>query len=637
VNAFAIAIFLLTFFMLWGILYKGWGDWRSAFLCACIAWASALVAITEILSLFKALTFAAVLGAWIVCFLVVLGLWTRLIGNPRRVWETWRLPPMPREELYLLLGGGFIACAVGVVAGIAPPNTNDALTYHMPRVMHWIQDRNLAFYPTHILRQLYLSPGSEFIILHFQILSGSDHFANFVQWFSMLGSAIGVSLIARELGAAQRGQVFSALAALAIPVGILQASNPQSDYVTSLWLTGFVYWMYSLTARGDYWSAAAAGMSLGLAALTKATTYILAFPFLLWFGVLILKRYRAKAAGLLALAAMLFILLNLGGYIRAWGLFGNPLGITRDPMIQGYASNDVFSLAELESNIVRNTAIHMGMPLSLINSTLERAVADLHKVIGISQNDPRTTWFHTRFRVHQLAFFEYTDGNFLHLFLIIASAVYLLYRPARKWRVIIYALCLLVAFLAFCFYLKWQPWSARLQLPLFVLYAAVLGKAGAEIRPGWVAGAITMVVLLGALPWVFLNQSRPLIGDQNILATDRTSLYFRNQPSDEAHYVAAVHFVAESLKQCRQVGISLRANDPEYALWVLLQRSLGKDVWIESVNVSNISSQAAGGSPGVPPCAVLTVGPTQLDTLNVQGRIYTISKSFDLVSVFTPR
>ena len=107
---------------------------------------------------------------------------------------------MPRVELYLLVGAGFIVCVVGLVAAVAPPNTNDALTYHMPRVVHWIQDRSVAFYPTHILRQLYLSPGSEFILLHFQILSGSDHLANFVQWFSMLGSAVAVSLIAKELG-----------------------------------------------------------------------------------------------------------------------------------------------------------------------------------------------------------------------------------------------------------------------------------------------------------------------------------------------------------------------------------------------------------------------------------------------------
>jgi hypothetical protein len=622
--------------MLWGIFYKGQQDWRSAFLSACITWASALVVITEILSLFKAITFPAVLGAWMLCFLIVLGLWVKVVGTAPSLWPRPHLPQMPRTERYLLLGAGFIACVVGLVAALAPPNTNDALTYHMPRVVHWIQNRSLAFYPTHILRQLYLSPGSEFIILHLQILSGSDRLANFVQWFSMLGSAVAVSLIAKELGAAPRGQIFSAVTAVTIPVGILQASSPQTDYVTAFWLSCFVYWMLSWKSRGSLQSAAAAGASLGLAALTKSTTYIFAFPFLVWFGILLLKLYRVRAVGLMAAAAMLFLLLNLGTYIRDYNLFGNPLGITRDPMVQGYYSNDVFSPAELASNLVRNTAIHLGTPLGRVNSYLERAVASLHDVIGISENDHRTTWIHTQFHVRRLSFFEYTDGNSLHLVLIGISGLFLLLKPAGKRELIFYALCLMFAFLSFSLYLRWQPWSARLQLALFVLYAPILGKAGEDIRPRWVGTGLATLLLLAALPWAFLNQSRRLIGDGNILTTDRTSLYFRNQPVDEAPYVSAVQFLAGSPSQCKQVGLYIRANDLEYPLWVLLQQTIGKDVLIESVDVENVSSETHAGAPAFTPCAILAVRPNPVETLDVNGVTYLSARTFDAVSVLLP-
>jgi len=51
-----------------------------------------------------------------------------------------------------------------------------------------------------------------------EILSGGDSFANFVQWFSMVGSVIGVTLIAAEFGADFRVQVYAALvAAMAQP------------------------------------------------------------------------------------------------------------------------------------------------------------------------------------------------------------------------------------------------------------------------------------------------------------------------------------------------------------------------------------------------------------------------------------
>ncbi|MHC5831404.1 MAG: glycosyltransferase family 39 protein, partial [Nostoc sp.] len=105
-----------------------------------------------------------------------------------------------------------------------------------------IQNHTVAHYPTSYTPQLYQNPWSEFVILHFQILSGGDYFANLVQWFSMIGCIIGVSLIARQLGADLRGQVFSAVVTATIPMGILQASSTQNDYVIAFWVVCLAYY-----------------------------------------------------------------------------------------------------------------------------------------------------------------------------------------------------------------------------------------------------------------------------------------------------------------------------------------------------------------------------------------------------------
>jgi len=89
--------------------------------------------------------------------------------------------------------------------------------FHMSRVVHWIQNKSVAHYPTHILRQLHQNPWSEFGILQFQILSSSDRLANLVQWFSMVGAVLGVSLIAKRLGADLRGEVFAAVTVATVP------------------------------------------------------------------------------------------------------------------------------------------------------------------------------------------------------------------------------------------------------------------------------------------------------------------------------------------------------------------------------------------------------------------------------------
>ncbi|MCL2930746.1 MAG: hypothetical protein MGG11_00090 [Trichodesmium sp. MAG_R03] len=110
---------------------------------------------------------------------------------------------------------------IGLIAMVAPPNNWDSMTYHMSRVVHWMQNQSVAHYPTYNLPQLFHPPFAEFTITHLQILSGGDIFANLVKWLSAL-SIIGVSLIAKQLGAKEQGQVFAVVFCATLPMGILK-------------------------------------------------------------------------------------------------------------------------------------------------------------------------------------------------------------------------------------------------------------------------------------------------------------------------------------------------------------------------------------------------------------------------------
>ena len=80
--------------------------------------------------------------------------------------------------------------------------------------------RSLAFYPTACRRQLHNPVWAESAVLHLLLLSGTDRLVNLVQWFSMAGSVVGVSLIAGQLGAGRRGQALAALFCGTLPMGI---------------------------------------------------------------------------------------------------------------------------------------------------------------------------------------------------------------------------------------------------------------------------------------------------------------------------------------------------------------------------------------------------------------------------------
>src|SRR5438093_3864597 len=244
--------------------------WRVSFLAAAVTWGLAVTAMTEALSLFRLITFGWLLALWVGLALLSAAI-CAVVSTREKLTALLQFPAIPRFEFWCLAAVGAIASMVGLVAFVAPPNNADSMIYHMARVMHWLQNQSVAHYPTSIPKQLYQPPWAEFAITHFQVLSGGDRWANLVQWFSMAGSVIGVSLIARQLGADTRGQVLAAVIAATIPMGILQASSTQNDYVTAFWLVCLAHYILRFRTRQSLENALGVGGSLALALLTRGT------------------------------------------------------------------------------------------------------------------------------------------------------------------------------------------------------------------------------------------------------------------------------------------------------------------------------------------------------------------------------
>jgi hypothetical protein len=198
---------------------------------------------------------------------------------------------------------------------------------------------------------------------------------------------------------------------------------------------------------------------------------------------------------------------------------------------------------------------------------------------------------------------------------------------------------LLLGFFVFSLYLRWQPFGARLQLPLFVLGAAFMAEAIDQLHPPWIGAGVAVLLLLGCLPWLALNVERPLVGERNIFNTSRTDLYFMNRRGGlEADYLSAVNFISESSGgKCSSVGIYMDTNDFEYPVWILLKERLGRTPSIRSVAVQNISRLATGQSGQFTPCAVFVANPPPISGFQINGRAYTQAWDSQFVSVFLPR
>jgi hypothetical protein len=163
------------------------------------------------------------------------------------------------------------------------------------------------------------------------------------------------------------------------------------------------------------------------------------------------------------------------------------------------------------------------------------------------------------------------------------------------WRVIrgrdreraIYALSLALGFLAFCAYLKWQPFMARMFLPLFVMGAPLVST----IRPLWIQVALCILLLDSARHPALENWVRPLKGPHSVLTTPRDVQYFSDMTQwrdDWPAYSASVTEIEKS--KCSVIGIDIANFQLEYPLQVLL-RERNPQTQFEHTGVENASNR----------------------------------------------
>jgi len=619
---------LLAFIITLLIINKNIFCWRNSFLYASILWGLNIAISTEILSLFHGLKYSLLSGFWIA---IALMSFIVLLKTPSPQSSKTKKTHIPNHERILLGSIGIVIIFIGITALFAPPNNWDSMTYHMSRVMHWKQNHSIAHYPTAIIRQLTYTPWAEFAITHFQILSHSDHLANLIQWFSMVGSLIGVSLIAKQFQANRYGQILSAVAAATIPMGILQGSSTQNDYVGAFWLICFIYFALRSLSSLQWPNIFSAGAALGLALLTKGTVYIYAIPFCLWFFLLGAKNHQWKIIKPLLTILALALLINTGYYARNSSLTGHALPGPESPS----AKNETINLSALTSNTLQNVALELGTPFKKINNFIEHKVHNLHTLLKIDITNPRTS-LGNGFKFAGHPFHEDHAGSPVYIAFIISTfTLFIFSKHQRKIHILFsYFTTITIAFLLFSLLIKWQPWGNRLHLPILILYAPFIGIILSRISNRYISIFIIFTLLILSLPWIFLNQSRPLIGGKNIFTNSRTQQYFTNRPGFSKPYGKTAEYLKS--ESCTNIGLILGEDSWEYPLWHLMKKNNNNSIRMEHINVKNISANLNKIPPfnRFTPCAIISFNDNLKNKMTFKNHTYIETRKFSFIHIF---
>ncbi len=365
------------------------GRWRRSFLKAAILHGVTIVLLTELLSTMRALTSTAIVGFWAVGAIVTLSslmvLWRRrsqhhlLIENS--FLRDWQILPLP-ERLVIVAVATTLLITV-ITALLAAPNNWDAMVYHMPRVMHWIQNQTVAHYPSSEVRQLAFMPGAGYVVMQLQLLAGGDRLANLPQGLAFLGCILGTSLMAEQVSG-QRTAWIAALVCASVPMAIMQATTPQTDLLTAFWLVCLTYFVWGcqpshpdhsplpagegqgvgaiLALHQDkFWIAA----SLSLGIVTKPTAWIFSLPILVVLGLRLTGQHwrshppvmALARAGLLTtgvgLASLIPALPSFWRNIQTFGSFsGGDYGTATERL----------GTVTIASNLLKNLALNLPIP-----------------------------------------------------------------------------------------------------------------------------------------------------------------------------------------------------------------------------------------------------------------------------------
>jgi 4-amino-4-deoxy-L-arabinose transferase-like glycosyltransferase len=560
----------------------------------------------ELLSALHRLTTAGVAVVWLValCLAALAAVWRRRRDAPGGGEPRWPLSErwhaLSRGERVVVLTIAGLLLGELILAIVSPPNTYDSQTYHLPKVEHWIQQRDLSFYPVRIHRQATYAPGAEYLLLHLRLLTGGDLLYGLVQWSAGVISLLALTRLTMQLGGGRRAQLLAAFVLASAPAVVLESSSTQTDLVVACWVACLA--TLALDAVGGRPRLAEAlsgpirgpgtvvllGLATGLIAVTKQTGLFVAAPLLLWWGLAGLRRgvaIRRPVRATTAVLASTVVILGLAGALtgpylwRTYSEFGNPLGAS---YVTGSITMQRHDPAALLVNSARQVQTLFDTPVPALSDWTTGRVEALSHALGVNPSDPKITFDNTTYPTRAWYPSEDKAAYPIQALLMVAGAVTFLIRGGHlAGRRRAYASVVLVGLILHSATVKWQPWGNRLFLYLVVLAAPLAGlllaTALATVRTGSavkaarpvLAGALTVLLAIGGAAGglsVLYGWPRRLVGSDSVLVLDRWHARFIMRPAWADGYAEVGAVVRAS--GARRIGI-VQGNDTwEYPWWL---------------------------------------------------------------------
>lgn len=549
----------------------------------------------EILSVFRMVIRTAMIVFWAIVFAIL------VILSFLRLQKEKDRP----KELAVRLAGAIkchktvctLAVALLSLAVYTVPYNWDSMTYHLSRIANWTQNRSVAHYATHNIREIVSPVLAEFINLHVYILSGErDIFFSLVQCVSALTNVWLIYEIALKLGCKRKYAGLAAFIFFTAPSAFGEALSTQVDQFAAIWLLTFVYYYLELLKQELAFSrrvmecCAMMAICMGFGYLAKPSVLIgMAIFLLVLLGICIVRKAKAAfIAGAAGFAGVIVAALVLPEMIRNLLSFGSiSLPIAGQRQLVG-TWNPLYVFV----NGLKNFAFNL--PNIYLYESDHWIAAVVYRIAGLLRvniDDPAISEDGRAFFLHPAQTYDPDLAvNPVALWGFFFCMLWGIIRFKRQGRGTgrFYSSLVTMTFLLFCCAVRWEPFVSRYMVAYLALLCPMIAyetQDFTEYFGGRILGAAPYVLLAGMCCVELIGLGAYHTGIARAGQEDRFRGYFYARQSIYEDYRAVCEAVSDG--GYTKIGLLLQQDSYEYPVWQALKGQVGE---IRHVLVENESS-----------------------------------------------
>lgn len=532
--------------------------------------------ITEICSCFHAISSKVMNVIWISLALLLFSLLV-LNKKRRKDLKEIRIHGQNRGIPFFL---GVVCAGMILLSAVSITSNWDSMTYHMPRVMHWIQNRSVDFYATSEVRQITSPPLAEYMIMHVMLLSGSDKFVCMVHGMSYVLSAGLIYLSSIKMKMEKKYAYLAVFLFLMMPPAIAEAVTTQNDLFSALimllffyYYLDFIYMPHLTMSKETFRLSVKLGSIIALGYLAKPNVLIVMAILVGYLGILkIWKKEKVKDMLFAGITGIVTAVIGICPFmIKSCKVYGTLLPGSQ---VEGITVATL-DIRLLIANCYKNLVKYISTPLIPgINNFFMKASSVMERIFGIDINDPAISTMEFTLPDGDKAYQQSMATNpvvMLLCFLVILGIVLKVCKRPKLETGMFF--CTVFALLSTCTISKWSPWKVRYFLPFSVIaiifVCLFIEQTQKEYK--WKEVFIGFIICFGLLcGYGALNYTVNEIKMEYESNEDGQYSYFVNRHVRGA-YNDLEAYVEE--KDFRQIGLYLGGDRYEYPLWAYLDQA----------------------------------------------------------------